>query len=83
MASGLFVSGCSSMDDSVMQLNASTDNQGMAKSEMMSGEACVGYGPQTPRDIDSVAGTNARSFSLAPPSTEMNLCNIHFHANAE
>jgi len=48
-----------------------------------SGEACVGFGPQTPRDIDSLAGENKRMFSMAPPSTEMNLCNIHFHENAE
>ncbi len=48
-----------------------------------SGEACTGFGPQTPRDIDSLSGENKRAFSLAPPSTEMNLCNIHFHENAE
>ena len=47
------------------------------------GKACVGFGPQTPRDIDSMAGENKRSFTMAPPSTEMNLCNIHFHENAE
>ncbi len=47
------------------------------------GEACVGFGPQTPRDIDSLAGENKRIFNMAPPSTEMNLCNIHFHENAE
>ncbi len=42
-----------------------------------------GFGPQAPRDIDAIAGSNPRSFSAAPPSTEMNLCNIHFHKNAE
>jgi len=42
-----------------------------------------GFGPQAPRDIDAVAGNNARSFSAAPASTSMNLCNIHFHKNAE
>tara|TARA_R110002110_G_scaffold415860_1_gene658723 strand:+ start:43508 stop:44287 length:780 start_codon:yes stop_codon:yes gene_type:complete len=47
------------------------------------GEACVGYGPQTPRDIDSLHGENMRAFSLAPDYNEMNLCNIHFHQNAE
>lgn len=47
------------------------------------GPACVGYGPQTPRDIDSKSGTNPRVFSLAPESRKMNLCNIHFHNNAE
>ena len=43
----------------------------------------AGFGPQSPRDIESVAGTNTRSFSAAPAYTEMNLCNIHFHENAE
>ena len=47
------------------------------------GPACIGYGPQTPRDIDNLSGNNARSFSLAPDYDEMNLCNIHFHNNAE
>ncbi|MDX8397302.1 MAG: delta-class carbonic anhydrase [Mariprofundaceae bacterium] len=42
-----------------------------------------GFGPQSPRDIDSVAGSNARLFSTAPASVNMNLCNIHFHKNAE
>ncbi|NOY62585.1 MAG: hypothetical protein GXP10_05410 [Gammaproteobacteria bacterium] len=42
-----------------------------------------GFGPQSPRDIDAVAGNNPRLFSAAPPSVEMNLCNIHFHKNAE
>lgn len=44
---------------------------------------CVGFGPQTPRDIDQLAGNNQRAFSLAPHYTAMNLCNIHFHTNAE
>ena len=46
-------------------------------------ELCTGYGPQTPRDISSPAGTNARLFSPAPPADKLNLCNIHFHKNAE
>ena len=44
---------------------------------------CKAAGPQTPRDIDSLSGENARIFSLAPSYEEMNLCNIHFHENAE
>ena len=47
------------------------------------GAACQGFGPQTPRDIDSMEGDNKRKFTPAPKSTEMNLCNIHFHKNAE
>lgn len=48
-----------------------------------SDEACEGFGPQTPRDLDSHAGENKRLFGTAPDSSEMNLCNIHFHKNAE
>ena len=47
------------------------------------GAACVGFGPQTPRDIDNKQGKNPQRFSLAPSSKKMNLCNIHFHNNAE
>lgn len=42
-----------------------------------------GFGPQSPRDINAVAGSNTRLFNDAPASKEMNLCNIHFHKNAE
>ena len=42
-----------------------------------------GFGPQSPRDIDTVTGNNPRIFNAAPSSTKMNLCNIHFHKNAE
>ena len=46
-------------------------------------EICKGFGPQTPRDIASVTGANERAFTLAPSASEMNLCNIHTHTNAE
>ncbi|MDQ7075880.1 MAG: delta-class carbonic anhydrase [Gammaproteobacteria bacterium] len=42
-----------------------------------------GFGPQSPRDIDAVAGRNSRVFNNSPPAKKMNLCNIHFHKNAE
>ncbi len=42
-----------------------------------------GFGPQAPRDINSTKGNNRISFSTAPPHEQMNLCNIHFHKNAE
>lgn len=45
--------------------------------------ADAGFGPQAPRDISVVEGTNSRSFATAPSSSEMNLCNIHFHEGAE
>lgn len=42
-----------------------------------------GFGPQSPRDIDQNYGTNLRLFGSAPNRADMNLCNIHFHKNAE
>ncbi len=45
--------------------------------------ACDGYGPQTPRDLTQTAGANLQAFSLAPETDSLNLCNIHFHTNAE
>lgn len=42
-----------------------------------------GFGPQSPRNIDSVTGVNEVVFNVSPAYTEMNLCNIHIHKNAE
>ncbi len=70
---GLFTSGL------VMAADHGHDDHG----SMASGEACQGFGPQTPRDIDQLSGENKRTFALAPDYKEMNLCNIHFHENAE
>jgi len=42
-----------------------------------------GFGPQSPRDIDQDYGTNLRNFGIAPNRSDLNLCNIHFHKNAE
>lgn len=41
------------------------------------------FGPQSPRDISSVEGSNTLDFADAPPYSQMNLCNIHFHEGAE
>lgn len=48
-----------------------------------SGPACEIAGPQTPRDISSKEGTQPATWPLASGSDQMNLCNIHFHVNAE
>lgn len=48
-----------------------------------SGPVCQNFGPQTPRDIANPAGTNRQTFPIAPAANAMNLCNIHFHTNAE
>lgn len=47
------------------------------------GPLCTTMGPQTPRDISMVAGMNMDDFPMAPAASEMNLCNIHTHTNAE
>ncbi len=44
---------------------------------------CEGFGPQTPRDIADRFGRNNSHFNMAPPASDMNLCNIHTHTNAE
>jgi len=56
---------------------------GLASDSHDGDDICKGFGPQTPRDIDSLSGNNDRIFSIAPSSKDMNLCNIHFHKNAE
>lgn len=62
------------VDDSVIE------HQRNALQENTKGK---GFGPQSPRDIDSLIGSNSRKFGVAPNYSEMNLCNIHFHKNAE
>lgn len=42
----------------------------------------MGFGPQSPRNIDSKQGSNKIQFNTAPSYSKMNLCNIHFHKNA-
>lgn len=54
-----------------------------AAKKTASTELCTDMGPQTPRDITSMTGKNLMEFTMAPASTEMNLCNIHTHTNAE
>ncbi|MBI1384006.1 MAG: cadmium carbonic anhydrase [Rhizobiales bacterium] len=44
----------------------------------------VEAGPQSPRHIDAIfEGTNRSYFEPAPHSTELNLCNLHYHLSAE
>ncbi len=44
---------------------------------------CVDAGPQTPRDISNPHGLNTTPIDRAPAPSEMNLCNLHTHTNAE
>ncbi|HRH76143.1 MAG TPA: delta-class carbonic anhydrase [Cellvibrionaceae bacterium] len=50
---------------------------------LVTNTAGKGAGPQSPRDINSTAGTNPIVFSPAPAASNLNLCNIHFHQFAE
>ena len=59
------------------------DAQAVAAEDPTSNGLCVDMGPQTPRDIASASGLNTEAFPLAPQVSEMNLCNIHTHTNAE
>ena len=54
-----------------------------ASTETTDDPLCLSAGPQTPRDISNKAGLNTVTFPLAPAASEMNLCNIHTHTNAE
>lgn len=66
--------------------DVATEETAMDKAEEMEtadAGLCVDFGPQTPRDISSTAGLNLTDFPFAPPPSQMNLCNIHTHTNAE
>lgn len=68
---------------SLLSTSGTASADGHAHHEDKKSDVCLGFAGQTPRDIDSKEGTNPVKFDLASPSSEMNLCNIHFHANAE
>ncbi len=53
------------------------------RDNLASNTAGKGFGPQSPRDLRYAEGNNGIVFENAAPHTEMNLCNIHFHENAE
>lgn len=55
----------------------------MAEVETSEPGLCLDAGPQTPRDISNTAGINPVTFPMAPAASEMTLCNIHTHTNAE
>lgn len=53
------------------------------RSELAQNTLDKSFGPQAPRDIDTIKGNNKHIFGSAPAYSSMNLCNIHFHKNAE
>jgi len=79
LASGLILTACSSDT----QTSAADSKADVKAENVASTELCTDMGPQTPRDISNLVGSNPMMFTMAPASTEMNLCNIHTHTNAE
>ncbi len=78
------IAACSKTDETPMQDDAASVTPSTATANTVTTEElCLDAGPQTPRDIANPAGLNAVTFALAPPASEMNLCNIHTHTNAE
>lgn len=80
IASAFALTACASETPQDMKPPKATASKTM---DVKSDALCTDFGPQTPRDIASLSGTNMTEFTLAPASTEMNLCNIHTHTNAE
>ncbi len=85
----LSLSGCNS--DNNNPVDGFVGNPGEVSDEFIAEEratlaaSIVGQdvGAQAPRDIDSVRGSNTKITITAPASTEMYLCDIHFHKSAE
>lgn len=74
--------GCAQEEtDNSAEIQSTADTADASTSE--AGDLCLDAGPQTPRDISSTLGLNPVVFDRAPPATELNLCNIHTHTNAE
>jgi len=79
----LLLTACSG--DTTSEMADKVDSAVSAASSAVKSETnlCTDFGPQTPRDISSVMGKNMTEFAMAPAASEMNLCNIHTHTNAE
>jgi len=65
--------------------HSSVSNEVIAEQRTKLAESIVGHdvGAQSPRDIDSKIGVNTKATTTAPASSQMNLCDIHFHKSAE
>ncbi len=86
LAGSAFLTGCASIESQKMGASSvPVSDQVIAeqRAQLKKNTEGKGFGPQSPRNIDSVTGMNERIFSAAPSYQEMNLCNIHFHKNAE
>ena len=89
---GLSLTGCNDSNSVTSQFatpeetNDTKGNHLMAEQRSLLAEHSEGnssIGAQSPRDINLKGGENTKVLTTAPASTLMNLCNIHFHKNAE
>jgi hypothetical protein len=69
--------------DAAVVIDAPTLSVSEQRSNLASNTVNKGFGPQSPRDLDSRSGSNSIHFNKSPSYQNMNLCNIHFHKNAE
>ena len=81
----MLMTGCASADSKMAMSHKAVSDDVVAQQHvaLTANTQGKGFGPQSPRDLDAPAGNNLRAFNSAPAYTEMNLCNIHFHKNAE
>jgi len=83
----LGLSGCGSSDNNTDTHDTNThevsDEVIAAQRAALAASLHGDEGAQSPRDIDSKAGSNTKLAVTADPYTSMNLCNIHFHKSAE
>ena len=61
----------------------SDDVIAQSRADLATATEGMGFGPQSPRDLDERGGSNQRVFGNAPAVSEMTLCDIHFHESAE
>ncbi len=89
----LTLSGCGNGTDNPSENNETENNAThstqvsdeviAAQREALANSLNGSEGAQAPRDIDSKTGKNTIDTITAPPFSEMNLCDIHFHKSAE
>lgn len=80
-ATGLSAAGALHANDAVQHVSDSVIAE--QRQALAANTDGLGFGPQSPRDLTQTEGNNLRVFSPALDAAQMNLCNIHFHKNAE
>lgn len=83
----LLLSGCGNdtqtQNEEVSDAFIAEQRAKLAESVELAKSQGIDVGPQSPRDIDNPDGDNFVNFPVAPPYTDMYLCDIHFHKSAE